>query len=91
VNSRFVENASYLRLKSLSLGYNLPKSLFTHIKHIQGLRIYGTAQNLLTITSYKGTDPEVNVHSGSNIGGGLDFGAFPAFRTFAMGIRLSLQ
>lgn len=91
VNSRFVENASYLRLKSLSLGYNLPKSLFTHIKHIQGLRIYGTAQNLLTITSYKGTDPEVNVHSGSNVGGGLDFGAFPAFRTFALGIRLSLQ
>jgi TonB-linked SusC/RagA family outer membrane protein len=96
VNSRFVENASYLRLKSLSLGYNLPKSLFTHIKHIQGLRIYGTAQNLLTITSYKGTDPEVNVHSTTsatttNLGGGLDFGSFPAFRTFALGIRLSLQ
>ena len=96
VNSRFVENASYVRLKSLSLGYNLPKSLFTHIKHIQGLRIYGTAQNLLTITSYKGTDPEVNVHNTTsatttNIGGGLDFGSFPAFRTFALGLRLSLQ
>ncbi|HEY9002982.1 MAG TPA: TonB-dependent receptor [Mucilaginibacter sp.] len=95
VNSRFVENASYLRLKSLSLSYNLPKSLFAHVKHIQGLRIYGTAQNLLTITSYKGTDPEVNVHATSaastNYGGGLDFGAFPAFRTYALGIRLSLQ
>jgi len=90
VNSRFVENASYLRLKTLSLGYNLPRSLFTHIKHIQGLRIYGEAQNLLTITGYKGTDPEVNVHT-TNIGGGLDFAAFPAFRTFAAGIRLSLQ
>lgn len=95
VNSRFVENASYLRLKSLSLGYSLPKSLFAHVKHIQGLKIYGTAQNLLTITSYKGTDPEVNVHTSSaaatNYGGGLDFGAFPAFRTYALGIRLSLQ
>ena len=96
INSRFVENASYLRLKSLSLGYNLPKSLFAHIKHIQGLRIYGTAQNLLTFTSYKGTDPEVNVHSTTNAtttntGGGLDFGSFPAFRTVAVGIRLSLQ
>jgi hypothetical protein len=90
VNSRFVENASYLRLKTLSLGYNLPRSLFTHVKHIQGLRIYGEAQNLLTITGYKGTDPEVNVHT-TNIGGGLDFAAFPAFRTFAAGIRLSLQ
>jgi TonB-linked SusC/RagA family outer membrane protein len=95
VNSRFVENASYLRLKSLSLGYNLPRSLFTHIKHIQGLRIYGTAQNLLTFTSYKGTDPEVNAHTTSataiNTGGGLDFNSFPAFRTYALGLRLSLQ
>jgi TonB-linked SusC/RagA family outer membrane protein len=90
VNSRFVENASYLRLKSLSFGYNLPKTLFTHIKHIQGLRIYGTAQNLLTFTSYKGTDPEVNAHT-TNTGGGLDFNSFPAFRTYALGIRLSLQ
>lgn len=90
VNSRFVENASYLRLKSLSLSYNLPRSLFTHIRHIQGLKIYGESQNLLTITGYKGTDPEVNVHT-TNIGGGLDFAAFPAFRTFAAGIRLSLQ
>lgn len=95
VNSRFVENGSYLRLKSLSLGYNLPKSLFTHIKHIQGLRIYGAAQNLLTFTSYKGTDPEVNAHTSSataiNTGGGLDFNSFPAFRTYALGLRLSLQ
>ncbi|MBS1523890.1 MAG: TonB-dependent receptor [Bacteroidetes bacterium] len=95
VNSRFVENASYLRLKSLALGYNLPKSLFTHMKHIQGLRIYGAAQNLLTFTSYKGTDPEVNAHTTSataiNTGGGLDFNSFPAFRTYALGIRLSLQ
>ncbi len=102
VNSRFVENASYVRLKSLSLGYSLPKTWFTKIKHIQGLRIYGEAQNLLTITGYKGTDPEVNVHAAkidpnnpdaavSNIAGGLDFAAFPAFRTFTFGLRLSLQ
>lgn len=95
VNSRFVESGSYLRLKSLSLGYSLPKSLFTHIKHIQGLRIYGAAQNLLTFTSYKGTDPEVNAHTSSataiNTGGGLDFNSFPAFRTYALGLRLSLQ
>lgn len=95
VNSRFVENASYVRLKNLSLGYSLPKKLFTRIKHIQGLRIYGEAQNLFTITSYKGTDPEANVHTlsttSSNIGGGLDFGGFPAFRTYTVGIKLSLQ
>lgn len=95
VNSRFVENASYLRFKNLSLGYNLPKALVTRIKHIQGLRIYAEAQNLFTITSYTGTDPESNVHTtsstASNIGGGLDFGGFPAFRTYTVGIKLSLQ
>jgi hypothetical protein len=95
VNSRFVENASYVRLKNLSLGYSLPKALFSRIKHIQGLRIYGEAQNLFTITSYKGTDPEANVHTlsttAANIGGGLDFGGFPAFRTYTIGIKLSLQ
>lgn len=90
VNSRFVENASYLRLKSLALSYTLPRSIFAHVKHIQGLRIYGEAQNLFTITSYKGTDPEENVHT-TNTGGGLDFAGFPAFRTVAFGIRLSLQ
>jgi TonB-linked SusC/RagA family outer membrane protein len=90
VNSRFVENASYLRLKTLSLSYTLPRSLFAHINHIQGLKIYGEAQNLLTITGYKGTDPETNVHT-TNTGGGLDFAGFPAFRTVAFGLKLSLQ
>ncbi|MGZ3764870.1 MAG: SusC/RagA family TonB-linked outer membrane protein [Mucilaginibacter sp.] len=91
VNSRFVENASYVRLKTLSLGYTLPATLFEKVKFIQGLRIYAEGQNLLTITGYKGTDPEVNLHAGNNLGGGLDFGAFPAFRTFIVGVKLSLH
>jgi TonB-linked SusC/RagA family outer membrane protein len=90
VNSRFVENASYVRLKSLTLAYNFPASLFQHMKIIQGIRIYGEAQNLLTITGYKGTDPEVNVHSGAT-GGGLDFNAFPAFKTVTFGIKVSVH
>ena len=90
VNSRFVENASYARLKSVSLGYNFPSSLFQRIKIVQGIRIYGEAQNLLTVTGYKGTDPEVNVHNG-NTSGGLDFNAFPAFRTFAFGVKVSVH
>jgi TonB-linked SusC/RagA family outer membrane protein len=98
VNSRFVENASYARLKSVSLGYSFPSSLFQHIKILQGIRIYAEAQNLLTVTGYKGTDPEVNVHSpanlngtGNNLGGGLDFNSFPAFRTFSFGIKASVH
>jgi TonB-linked SusC/RagA family outer membrane protein len=91
VNSRFVENASYVRLKSANLSYTFPASVFNHVKFVQGLSIYAEGQNLLTFTGYKGTDPEVNVHAGNNLGGGLDFGAFPAFRTFVVGLKLSVH
>lgn len=90
VNSRFVENASYVRLKSLTLAYNFPASLFQHLKILQGVRVYAEAQNLWTITGYKGTDPEVNVHSGAT-GGGLDFNSFPAFKTVTFGIKASIH
>jgi len=102
VNSRFVQNASYVRLKSAAFSYTVPSSVFTKTPIIRGLTVYAEGQNLLTITSYKGTDPEENVHqgqmlnssggySGSNIAGGLDFGGFPAFRTFILGLKLSVH
>jgi len=91
VNSRFVENASYVRLKSVSLGYSIPASLFEKTKLISGLNVYVQAQNLFTITKYTGTDPEVNTHSASNTGGGLDFNAFPAFKTVTFGIKASFN
>ena len=91
VNSRFVENASYLRLKVLSLGYNVPVNLIKQIKFIDGLRLYASGQNLLTFTKYTGTDPEVNTHSGSNVGGGIDFNSFPAFKTFTIGLKLTIH
>jgi TonB-dependent starch-binding outer membrane protein SusC len=72
VNSRFVENASYVRLKLLSIGYNLPAKWVNALKIVEGLRIYASATNLLTFTGYQGTDPEVNVHAGNNpVGGSL--------------------
>ncbi|HEK21467.1 SusC/RagA family TonB-linked outer membrane protein [Mucilaginibacter sp.] len=90
VNSRFVENASYVRLKSLTLGYNFPQAWFRNMKILQGVKVYAEAQNLLTITGYKGTDPEVNVHTGA-LGGGLDFNSFPAFKTITFGIKASIH
>jgi len=102
VNSRFVQNASYVRLKSVQFSYTVPSSVFTKTPFIRGLTVYGEGQNLLTFTGYKGTDPEENVHqgqalnaqgqyTGSNTSGGLDFGGFPAFRTFIVGIKLSVH
>jgi hypothetical protein len=68
---RFIEDGSYLRLKVLSIGYNVPASLLTSLTKgsVSGMRIYFTAQNLLTITSYSGYDPEVGAYiplSGNN-------------------------
>jgi len=91
VNSRFVEKASFVRLKSVSLGYNVPVNLIKQIKFIDGLRLYVSGQNLATFTSYTGTDPEVNVHSGSNVGGGIDFNSFPSFRTFVFGAKITIH
>jgi TonB-linked SusC/RagA family outer membrane protein len=104
VNSRFVEDASYVRLKMISLSYDLPTGLLNKTKIIDGLRIYASAQNLLTITNYSGTDPEVNTHINSsaggssnptevirNLAGGIDFNSFPAFRTFVAGVKLTIH
>jgi TonB-linked SusC/RagA family outer membrane protein len=78
-----LEDGSYLRLKSITLGYTLPKSLMTKIGIPDlGLRVYVTGENLLTFTEYTGFDPEVG-----NLG--LDAGTYPIARTFTLGINLN--
>ncbi|MFT3703706.1 MAG: TonB-dependent receptor [Agriterribacter sp.] len=106
VNSRFVENASYVRLKNVAIGYTITPKLLGNVKFIDGIRIYASGQNLLTFTKYTGTDPESNTHtavnvSGSNLNvntvapnntaGGIDFNGFPAYRTFVFGIKLTIH
>ena len=86
VNSRFVENASYLRLKTLTLAYTIPLSKIG----MRSVRIYATGQDLLTFTKYSGTDPEVNTNGGdANLRAGLDFNAYPAFRSYTVGLKLN--
>ncbi|MCK0147144.1 TonB-dependent receptor [Arenibacter sp. F26102] len=95
VNSKFVEDASYVRLKNVSLGYNIPQSALKQVKFVDAVRLYASGQNLITITKYSGNDPEVNGHdknaTESNIGGGIDFNSFPAFRTFVLGLKITLH
>lgn len=76
IDSRYVENASYLKLKNLTLGYNHQLK-----KYPVKLRFFASAQNLFTITDYKGYDPEIS--------SGLDIGAYPTARTFTLGVGLS--
>jgi TonB-linked SusC/RagA family outer membrane protein len=91
VNSKFVEEASYLRLKNLSIGYSIPESVLKQAKFIDSIRLYAIGQNLLTITDYSGNDPEINGHSNNNLGGGIDFNSFPASRTFILGIKVAIH
>ena len=91
-NSGFVEDGSYLRLKTVNIGYNIPAKYLSRMK-IKTIKIYASATNLLTFTKYSGYDPEVNSVSGtgieSNLGIGTDNGSYPQARTYTIGMNMS--
>ena len=80
-SSRFVENASYLRLKNMQFGYTIPRNITSKL-HVERLRVYIGGSNLLTFTKYKGFDPEV----GNN---GRDYGNYPQARTVLLGLNVN--
>jgi TonB-linked SusC/RagA family outer membrane protein len=82
-----VEDGSYLRVKNISLGYNLPRDLLSRLA-IASAKIYVTAQNWITITKYTGYDPEVNRYGSSSLSQGLDYGGYPAAKTLLVGLNL---
>ncbi len=85
-STAFVEDASFLRLKNLRLGYTVPQTILNKAQ-IKSLRFYVQATNLFTITKYSGLDPELN-SSGSSMG--LDQGAWPTARSYTFGVMLGL-
>ncbi|WP_229320878.1 SusC/RagA family TonB-linked outer membrane protein [Larkinella knui] len=82
-----VEDGSYLRFKNISLGYNLPKSLVNRLS-VSSAKVYVTAQNFVTLTSYTGYDPEVNRYGSSSLSQGIDYGGYPAAKTVLLGLNL---
>lgn len=95
INDYFIEDASFLRLKNLTLGYTVPFK-----KVVSSCRVYASVENLFTITGYSGWDPEVDTkaydtakNSGSNqtanVGAGLDFNAYPSMRTYTIGLNIT--
>jgi TonB-linked SusC/RagA family outer membrane protein len=89
-STRYLSDGSYLRLKTATLGYSLPASALRKIK-LSKLRIYASAQNLLTITGYKGWDPEVNADfQSTNINQGIDFYSAPQPRVISLGLNIGL-
>jgi len=80
IDSRYVQSASYLKLRNLTIGYTLKVESLKW--KVESVRFFATASNLFTITPYKGYDPEVS--------SGTDSGAYPASRTFTFGVNVTL-
>ncbi|WP_020595036.1 SusC/RagA family TonB-linked outer membrane protein [Spirosoma panaciterrae] len=87
-SSRFVEDGSYLRLKNVSLGYNLPKIWVNKVK-LANVRIYTSATNLWTYTKYSGSDPEVSAIDGSTAGQGIDLNTLPQVKNMMAGLTVT--
>lgn len=85
--SQFVEDGSYLRLKTVSFGYNLDSKVLRKL-HLKAMRIYCSGQNLYTWTNYSGGDPEVNTYN-SALTSGFDFSSYPRARVISFGTSVT--
>ncbi|MCB0505779.1 MAG: TonB-dependent receptor [Cyclobacteriaceae bacterium] len=86
-STRFVEDGSYLRLKAVTLTYNVNLDLLKKVG-IKKLSIYSTGENLLTFTKYSGFDPEVNAFGNSPLELGIDYGTYPQAVTVIFGVNV---
>jgi len=84
MSTRYLEDASYVRIKTITLSYDLPGKLMEALK-ITKVKVYVTAQNPFTFTKYSGFDPEVGSFGMDNTRMGYDFGSYPSVRTFIAG------
>ncbi|WP_167014636.1 TonB-dependent receptor [Chitinophaga sp. Cy-1792] len=82
LSTRYLEDGSYIRLRNVTLGYNLPKTWLKAAK-IQNIRVYAQGQNLLTITGYSGVDPEIDYT-------GYEFFKYPVSKSVSFGVDITL-
>ncbi|MEH6307563.1 TonB-dependent receptor [Olivibacter sp. CPCC 100613] len=87
ISSTHIEDGSFIRLRNISLAYNLPSHLLEKWK-LRNVRIYAQAQNLFTITNYTGYNPEVSVSGINALTPGVDYGGYPIPKTFTLGLNL---
>ncbi|MDR3697170.1 TonB-dependent receptor [Mucilaginibacter sp.] len=87
-SSAYVEDGSYLRLRTVTVGYTLPADFLKKIS-ISKVRLYASTQNLFTITGYKGLDPEIGQQGGNATQTGIDNGTYPSSRFYTIGLDLT--
>ncbi|OFX52864.1 MAG: SusC/RagA family TonB-linked outer membrane protein [Bacteroidetes bacterium GWD2_45_23] len=88
VSNLLIEDASFLRLQNISVGYTLPKGWISKI-YLDNVRIYANIQNLYTWTKYKGLDPEIGAMYGDALMNGVDYGRYPSPRIYTVGLNVS--
>lgn len=88
-SSYYVQDGSFFRMKNLQLGYSFPTENRLG-NYVSGIRLYVSATNLFTITSYSGMDPEVSQYSSTFTAPGVDMGVYPVPRQYLVGINLNL-
>jgi hypothetical protein len=86
--SRFMEDASYIKLRTASLAYNFSSSFLRRLHAFSSFKIYVQADNVLIITKYSGVDPEVSAFGSSALQMGRDEFTMPPPRTFRIGAKL---
>jgi TonB-linked SusC/RagA family outer membrane protein len=94
ITNKYIEDGSYIRLKNVSLSYNLPQTLIAKQKIVKGVRATVGAQNILTITDYSGFDPEVGAYVGRDASTatraiGLDYGRYPLTPIYTFGLNVN--
>lgn len=87
VSSFMVEDGSYVRLQNLQIGYTLPEKWLAALVYVKSMRVYMSAQNLFTITSYSGLDPDLGSSSALSLG--YDNTRYPSSRTFMFGVNMT--
>jgi TonB-linked SusC/RagA family outer membrane protein len=90
INSRWVEDGSYLRVRDISLSYNFDQEVLDAV-NISGLRLYANLKNWFTITDYSGYSPEVNRNINDEsvaLTQGVDYGSFPQAKSFSIGLNI---
>ncbi|MDR1055228.1 MAG: SusC/RagA family TonB-linked outer membrane protein, partial [Prevotellaceae bacterium] len=80
-DDRLLENASFLRLKTLTIAYNLPEIVLKNVKFIKNFKVYFTGRNLFTVTKYSGSDPEPDIN--------LTYGRYPNTKQYSVGVEVT--
>ena len=89
-NTNFIEDASYLRIRNITLGYSFPSELISNI-NLSKARLYFSVMNPFTFTDYRGYNPEVDTRPGNALTSGEDSGTYPLAKTYSIGLNITFK